>query len=281
MGTNSGALSPVAELDASGNVVTRFIYATRSNVPDYMVKGGITYRVLTDHLGSVRLVVNTSTGEVVQRLDYDPWGKVERNTNPGFQPFGFAGGLYDEVTGLTRFGARDYDADAGRWTAKDPIGFEGGSANLYAYVESDPVNSVDPEGLIVPAAAAVIAIGVRVAGTRFAQTLVAAGLASPLVQKGVYQAHHIVAKASRNAAAAREILQRFGVQLNETANGVFLPAERHARLHTREYYRRVNELLRDARSRQDVERILDTIRDRLSQGERLGLLAFLRNLLCP
>lgn len=142
----SGALSPVAELDASGNVVTRFIYATRSNVPDYMVKGGVTYRLLTDHLGSVRLVVNAATGAVVQRLDYDPWGKTERNTNPGFQPFGFAGGLHDEATGLTRFGARDYDPDAGRWTAKDPIGFNGG-ANLYNYVVSNPVNLVDPSGL--------------------------------------------------------------------------------------------------------------------------------------
>ncbi|MDH5679538.1 MAG: RHS repeat-associated core domain-containing protein, partial [Nitrospinota bacterium] len=43
------------------------------------------------------------------------------DTNPGFQPFGFAGGLYDQHTKLTRFGARDYDAHAGRWTSKDPI----------------------------------------------------------------------------------------------------------------------------------------------------------------
>ena len=46
-----------------------------------------------------------------------------------------------------RFGARDYDAYTGRWTAKDPIGFGGGQANLYAYVGSDPVNRIDPSGL--------------------------------------------------------------------------------------------------------------------------------------
>jgi YD repeat-containing protein len=39
-------LSPVVELDGSGNVVARFVYATGINVPDYMVKGGITYRIL-------------------------------------------------------------------------------------------------------------------------------------------------------------------------------------------------------------------------------------------
>ena len=62
-------------------------------------------------------------------------------------PFGFAGGLYDEDTRLTRFGYRDYDAETGKWTAKDPIGFEGGDTSLYGYVLNDPVNLIDPEGL--------------------------------------------------------------------------------------------------------------------------------------
>ena len=77
---------------------------------------------------------------------YDPYGKVIKDTNPGFQPFGFAGGLYDHQTGLVRFGARDYDAETGRWTTKDPIGFDGGSANLYTYALNNPVNFIDTEG---------------------------------------------------------------------------------------------------------------------------------------
>ena len=65
-------------------------------------------------------------------MDYDEFGQVVADTNPGFQPFGFAGGLYDADTGLTRFGARDYDPVVGRWTSKDPARFSGGW-NLYAY----------------------------------------------------------------------------------------------------------------------------------------------------
>jgi RHS repeat-associated protein len=137
----------VAELDGAGSLVSRFVYGTKANVPDYMIKGGVTYRIITDHLGSPRLVVNTADGSIAQHLDYDEFGNVLLDTNPGFQPFGFAGGLYDPDTGLVRFGARDYDAETGRWTTKDPIRFAGGDTNLYGYVLNDPVNWIDPLGL--------------------------------------------------------------------------------------------------------------------------------------
>jgi RHS repeat-associated protein len=140
-------LNPVAELDGSNNVVARFTYATRSNVPDYMERGGNAYRIISDHLGSPRLVVNSSTGEIAQQMDYDEFGNVILDTNPGFQPFGFAGGIYDTHTKLVRFGARDYDPETGRWTAKDPIRFSSRDTNLYVYVSQDPVNFLDPTGL--------------------------------------------------------------------------------------------------------------------------------------
>jgi RHS repeat-associated protein len=142
-----GQLRPVAELDGNGALVSRFVYGTRINVPEYLERGGTTYRLVTDHLGSVRLVIDTTTDQVVQALAYDPWGVVMQDTNPGFQPFGYAGGLYDYRTGLVRFGVRDYDSTIGRWLAKDPIGF-GDGGNLYAYVGGDPQNQIDPLGLI-------------------------------------------------------------------------------------------------------------------------------------
>ncbi len=132
--------------DGNGALEARFVYGTKAHVPDYMVKDGDTYRFITDHLGSMRLVVNASDGSVAQKISYDEWGNVTNDTNPGFQPFGYAGGLYDTDTGLVRFGARDYDPSVGRWTAKDPILFEGGQVNLYVYVGNDPVNGIDPEG---------------------------------------------------------------------------------------------------------------------------------------
>jgi RHS repeat-associated protein len=133
-------LNPIAELDGTGNVVSRFVYGTKPNVPDYLIKGTSIYRIISDHLGSPRLVIDIADGSIVQRMDYDTWGNVISDSNPGFQPFGFAGGIYDQHTQLTRFGARDYDAWTGRWASKDPILFEGGDVNLYTYVVNNPVS---------------------------------------------------------------------------------------------------------------------------------------------
>jgi RHS repeat-associated protein len=140
-------LRPIAELDSSNNIVSRFVYAGRYNVPSYLIKNDAIYRIIVDHLGSPRLVVNAMTGQIVQRMDYDVFGSVITDTNPGFQPFGFAGGIYDGDTGLIRLGARDYDPQIGRWTTKDPVRFAGGDKNLYGYAINDPVNQIDPKGL--------------------------------------------------------------------------------------------------------------------------------------
>ncbi len=141
-----GQLRPIAELDGASNLVSVFMYGEKSNVPEAMTKGGNTYRIVTDHLGSVRLVVDVSTGAIAQSLEYDAWGNVTSDSSPGFQPFGFAGGLYDRDLALVRFGARDYDPETGRWTSKDALRLLVGT-NLYSYAQSQPVNASDPDGM--------------------------------------------------------------------------------------------------------------------------------------
>ena len=138
---------PIAQMSGTSVLQKEYIHATDDLAPDYIVGGGTTIlRVIKDNLGSVRLVVNTANGGIAERLDYDEWGNVTNDTSPGFQIFGFAGGIYDADAGVVTFGLRDYDPVTGRWTSKDPIRFAGGDTNLYGYVMNDPINFVDPSG---------------------------------------------------------------------------------------------------------------------------------------
>jgi RHS repeat-associated protein len=146
------ALNPVAELDATGAVVARYVYGSRRNVPDLVIKGGQVYRLFVDQLGSPRLAVNVAnSSDVPYRVDYSAFG-VATWKGTGAEafdwiPFGFAGGIYDKDIRLVRFGARDYDPRAGRWVSKDPIRFQSNDApNLYLYLNGDPVNFIDPTG---------------------------------------------------------------------------------------------------------------------------------------
>lgn len=86
-------------------------------------------------------------------------------------------------------------------------------------------------------------------------------------------AHHIVAGSSPKAAEARAILQRYGIDINDSANGVFLPTVRdvaegayHPSLHTNAYYDKINKLLGGATCKEDVLDILEFVSNELSSG---------------
>jgi RHS repeat-associated protein len=140
-------VQPAAWLNGDGTIKAVFVYGLKPNVPEYMIKDGLKYRLIADQLGSPRLIVDISTGTVVERIDYDEFGNLLSDTAPGTQPFTFAGGRTDLDTGLVRFGARDYAPSIGRWTASDPIRFDAGDTNLFGYVMGNPIMSIDPLGL--------------------------------------------------------------------------------------------------------------------------------------
>jgi len=143
-------LNPVAELDGAGVLTWQYVYGSKPNVPDYAIRvaDGARYRIVSDQLGSVVLVVNVDdAADVLLAARYDAFGEQEVVAGSAEAvPFGFAGGRYDAETGLVRFGARDYDPTTGRWTGKDPVRWDGGGSNLLFYVHGDPVNYIDQNG---------------------------------------------------------------------------------------------------------------------------------------
>ncbi len=103
--------------------------------------------VVQDRLRSIRAVF-TRAGTWQLNLGYGTYGA--RNDSTGTLPFElryrWTGREYDAETGLYYFRARYYDPGARRFTQEDPAGY-GGSANLYRYVDGDPLEARDPSGL--------------------------------------------------------------------------------------------------------------------------------------
>jgi RHS repeat-associated protein len=94
-----------------------------------------------------------STGSVVRRFDYDAYGHsstLEADFTPGAYEYDFeyryAGYRWDYETHLLQVRNRWYHPRLGRWVSRDPIGYDGGTLNLYEYVGGRPITHSDPSG---------------------------------------------------------------------------------------------------------------------------------------
>jgi len=88
-----------------------------------------------------------STGNVVQTYVYDSFGNIVLQSGALENPFTYTGREFDSETGLYFYRARYYDPSLGRFLQEDPIGFQGGDINIYAYVGNNPINFIDSYGL--------------------------------------------------------------------------------------------------------------------------------------
>jgi A nuclease family of the HNH/ENDO VII superfamily with conserved AHH len=87
------------------------------------------------------------------------------------------------------------------------------------------------------------------------------------VERGVDEdTHHIVPREAKRVDPARKILDRFGIDLDDPANGIFLPKARHDRLHGNRYYDAINRELANATTKSEAEQILQSIAQRLEEG---------------
>jgi len=118
-----------------------------------------------DHLNAPRVILNSANTPVWRWDATDAFGTVLPNGDPDGDGLlfeynlRFPGQFYDKETGLHYNYYRDYDSVTGRYIDSDPTGLAGGiNAYAYAYVNGNPVNLTDPNGLMaIPAARAAAA----------------------------------------------------------------------------------------------------------------------------
>ncbi len=139
----------LGEYDTQGNPIQETIWL--NNLPVATIQNGTIYNIHTDHLGTPRVITDSSNMEV-WRWDSDPFGIATANEDPDGDGVAvtyklrFAGQYHDHETGLSYNINRDYKPKTGKYIESDPIGVKGG-VNTYSYVYNNTLTFTDPFGL--------------------------------------------------------------------------------------------------------------------------------------
>jgi RHS repeat-associated protein len=145
---------PIFEKNITNGKIKSYVYALGKHLA--RVDGVIgdqtakVYYYHTDQVGSVKAVTDQS-GKVVWNADYfafgTQFGKNKIDSNFEEDEFAFSGKGYDGDTGLYYYNARWYDSETGRFISEDPVG-DPNNPNLYSYCANNPLNRIDPSGLM-------------------------------------------------------------------------------------------------------------------------------------
>ncbi|MCO1368335.1 RHS repeat-associated core domain-containing protein [Burkholderia multivorans] len=259
-GVSSYVYSPDAPYSPAARVDKVIAEALAAAAIDTAKRAARIYHFHTDLVGAP-LEVTDESGELAWTGQYTAWGKVESSSKHIArieQPLRYAGQYADEGTGLHYNTFRFYDPDVGRFINQDPIGLYGGG-NLYAYGPNSQ-QWVDPWGWC---------------SVKLSNNMEKSGVTRPTNSA----AHHIVGDTAKEAAPARAILSKYGIDVDSELNGVFLPNRNntdnlagilHNGKHPNTYFQKVNQLLQDADlgGKQAVLDQLQTIRETLQNASR-------------
>ena len=143
--------------------------------------------------GSVVGLTDPSGTQLVDTYSYDPTGNILTQTGTVPNNWQYAGGYFNQNTGLTKFGTRYYDPTLGGWPQQDPVAGSldnPDSLNRYLYAKDNPVNFTDPSGRFTYVGAVIFAIisaissGVAILGANIVlleALLAEAALAGPAI----------------------------------------------------------------------------------------------------
>ncbi|WP_254918685.1 RHS repeat-associated core domain-containing protein [Vibrio sp. V15_P4S5T153] len=228
--------------------------------------------IVTDHAGTPQELCSEN-GEVVWQGEQALWGHYQqKNTLPNhgvrenaqndelYCDLRYQGQIEDRESGLYYNVNRYYDADSGQYLSPDPIGFAGG-LRPQAYV-FNPLEWVDPLGLT----------GCGSDAAKLRKNMLSDGQVEPDYPNS---AHHIVMSNSTHpdVIATREHLSKYGVDINDSSNGVFLPTSTkvkeqydlssvpHSRVHTNKYKKEVRERIVNKYSALEIKSIAKSLSD--------------------
>ena len=113
----------------------------------YKAFGYLFLNICYDGNGKVVALVSATTGDVIARYEYGPFGEPIRVTGPAANPNPFCFGTKrtDNNIDLVLYEYRAYSPSSGRWLSRDPLG-EWGGLNLYGFAGNDALQHADRDG---------------------------------------------------------------------------------------------------------------------------------------
>lgn len=235
----------------NGATKTYFTHGAGTDEHLALERGGSYYFYHADGLGSITAITD-SDRNIVQSYEYEAFGLVKPSTH-FVNSYTFAGREWDWQARLYYNHARYFDPVTGRFISKDPLGLQAG-INLYSYVQNNPINLVDPDGLEVrfpliynfidppkePLPDAEIALQFLPVGSVGKTCSFASGMAK-------YEQHHIASIASKISGFTEkysDIFKNAGMSMENAANKIYL--EGHSGAHTKIYKQYVLNYLTNA-----------------------------------
>ena len=139
----SGLDDVLAEYNATGVLIARYVHGPGIDEPLGMVRSG-TFYFTFDALGSATRLTTTAQGTNA-RYRYEAFGAARDTSEGTTNAYRFTARELDPTASLHYYRARWYDPGAARFLSKDPVGI-GDGPNLFGYVHNRGPNSVDPTG---------------------------------------------------------------------------------------------------------------------------------------